>query len=104
MAVAWAISATNSLKNVTRHSPNPLAFEKNSNFPIVCDDQLPLLENKTSSQVVAENVNALHHVRQNFINTESSSKLKPALRHQICTFSNIMYNTGDIVFYKWKKS
>ena len=33
LAVSWAVSAKNSLKNVYSFSPNQLVFGKNSNFP-----------------------------------------------------------------------
>ena len=78
-------------------------FRKTLNFPNVCNDQLPALENKTSSQVVAENVNALHHATQYFAKSESSSKLKQALRDQTCTYSSVTYNTSDMVFYYNRK-
>ena len=51
MAVAWAVSAKNSLKNVNGFSPNQLVFGKNPNFPNVSSDNLPALENKSSSEL-----------------------------------------------------
>ena len=59
LAVSWAVSAKNSLKIVHCFSPNQLAFGKNPNFPNICDD----LENKTTSEFVAKNLNALHQAR-----------------------------------------
>ena len=52
VAVAWAISAENSQKNVHGFSPNQLAFGRNPNFPNVCDNALPALEGKTTSEIV----------------------------------------------------
>ena len=46
-AVSSAVSANNSLKNVHTFSTNKLVFRENQNFPNVCDDLLPALENKT---------------------------------------------------------
>ena len=102
LAVSWAVSAKNSLKNVHGFSPNQLVFGKNPNFPNVCDDLLPALENKTTSEIVAKNLNALHQARQNYIKSEPSSKIKQALKHQVQTYSDVIYNTGDLVYYKWK--
>ena len=102
IAVAWAVSAKNSLKNVNGLSPNQLVFGKNPNYPNTFDDFLPALENKASSQIVAENLNALHSARENFIKNEASSKLKLALKHQTHSSGDVVYNTGDIVFYKRK--
>ena len=59
LAVAWAISAKNSLKNVHGYSPNQLVFGKNPNYPNACDNKIPALEGKTSSKIVAENLNAM---------------------------------------------
>ena len=77
-------------------------FGKNPNYPNTFDDFLPALENKTSSQIVAENLNALHSARENFIKNEASSKLKLALKHQTRASGDVVYNTGDIVFSKRK--
>ena len=100
LAVSWAVSAKNSLKNVHGFSPNQLVFGKNPNFPNVCDDLLPALENKTTSEIVAKNLNALHQARQNYIKSESSSKIRQALKHQFQTYSDIIYNTDNLVYYK----
>ena len=102
LAVAWAVSAKNSLKNVNGFSPNQLVFGKNPNFPNVCDDRLPALQNKSTCEIVADNLNALHAARQNFIKSESSKKIRDALRHKTRTFSDVVYNNGDIVYYKRK--
>ena len=62
---------------------------------------MPALENKTS-EIVAKNLNALHHARQSYIKNESSSKIKQALKHQVRTYSDVIYNTGDLVHYNRK--
>ena len=74
---------------------------KNPNFPNVCDDLSPALENKTS-EIVAKNLDALHQARQNYIKKESLSKIKQALKHQVRTYNDLIYNTGDLVYYKRK--
>ena len=79
------LSANNSLKNVHGFSQNQLVFGKNLNF-----------------RIVAKNLNALHQARQSYIKCESSSKIKEALKHHVQTHSDIVYNTGDLVYYKWK--
>ena len=60
-------------------SLNQLVLGKNPNFPNICDDLFPALENKTS-EIVAKNLNALHQARQNYIKSESSSKIKVTLK------------------------
>ena len=108
-AVAWAVSAKNSLKNVYGFSPNQLVFGKNPNFPCVMNNKLPALEGMTSSKIVAENLNAMHNARQAFIKAEADEKLRRALRHQVRTSSEVKFITGDKVYYKrrsddtWKR-
>ena len=80
LAVSWAVRANNPLKNVHGFSPNWLVFGMNPNFPNICDDLLPALENNTTSEIVAENLNALHLSTQNYIKSESSSKIKQPLK------------------------
>ena len=100
VALAWAISAKNSLKNVHGFSPNQLVFGRNPNYPNVCDNSLPALEGRTTSEMVADNLNAMHSARHQYIKSESSDKLRRALRHQKRTYSDIKYTTGDLVYYK----
>ena len=99
-AVAWAVSAKNSLKNVYGFSPNQLVFRKNLNFPCVMNNKLPALEGVTSSKIVAENLNVMHNARQAFIKAEADEKLRRALRHQVRTSSEVKFITGDKVYHK----
>ena len=43
----------------------------------------------------------LHQARQNYIKNESS-KIKQALKHQVQTYSDVIFNTGDLIFYTQK--
>ena len=44
VALAWALSAKNSLKNVFGYSPDQLVFGKNLNLPTVIGSEPPALE------------------------------------------------------------
>ena len=44
VALAWSVSAKDSLKNVHGYSPNQLVFGKNPDFPVVIENELPALE------------------------------------------------------------
>ena len=77
-----------------------MVFGNNPNFPVSLNSNLPALEVVTSSQVVADHLNAIHAARQAFIQNESSEKVKCALTHQIRTSGDDTYTTGDLVFYK----
>ena len=63
---------------------------------------MPDLENKTTSENIAKKLNLLHQARQNCIKSESSFKIKQALKHKVSTYSDIIYNTRDLVYYKRK--
>ena len=69
-------------------------------MPSALSDKLPALEGVTSSQLVAEQLNALHKARQEFIRLESSEKLRRALRSKTRTHNNTRYMQGDTVYYK----
>ena len=48
-ALAWAISAKNSLINHNRFSPSKIVFGKNSNLPNIINDTLPASGKVTTS-------------------------------------------------------
>ena len=102
VAVAWSVSAKNCLKNVYGFSSNQLAFGRNPNYPNNSDNQLPALERKTSSQIVAENLNVMHSARKEFIKNELHEKLKRAMQHNIRTLQDTKYYSDDLVYYKQK--
>ena len=77
-----------------------MVFEKYPNFQVCLISNLPALEDVTSSQVVADNLDAMHAARQAFTQNESSEKVKHALIHQIRTSGDDTYTTGDLVFYE----
>ncbi|CAF2215336.1 unnamed protein product [Rotaria magnacalcarata] len=99
-ALAWAISAKNTLHNAHGYSPNQLVFGKNPNFPSVLTDFPPALENKFTSEIVANTLNTIHAARQAFMMSESSERIRRALRHNIRSFTNEQFVNGDLVYYK----
>ena len=72
----------------------------NPNLPSSLNDKPPALEGTTSSEVVAENLNALHAACKAFIENESSKQLRRALRHKTRPITTMIYNQGDKVFHK----
>ena len=100
LALAWAVSAENSLSNVFGYSPSQLVFGKNPNLPSVLTDEPPALENVTSSQVVADHLYAISAARKSFVEAESSDKLKRALARKIIPATSLIYEIGDKVYYK----
>ena len=99
-ALAWALSAKNSLQSFYGFSPNQLVFGRNPNLPSVLVDDPPALEGTSCSQMIADNLNALHRAREAFIQQEASEKIRQALRHQIRPSGDLKFVCGDIVYYK----
>ena len=99
-ALVWAVSAKNALANNLGFSPNQLVFGRNPNLPSILTAELPALRAKTSSELIAEHLNALHSARRAFIQSESCRKIKSALRHQTRTTSSKVFNNGDVIYYK----
>ena len=102
-AVAWAVSAKNSLIGHQGYSPNMLVFGKNTNFPNVLTNELPALETKISSKTVEDNLKTMNNARKAFIQAESSEKIKRALKHRIRSCNDAVFDKGDKVYYKRNK-
>ena len=77
-------------------------LEKNPNFPVSLNSNLPTLKIVTSNYVVAGNLNVMHAARQTFIQNESSEEVKCALSHQIRTSGDDGYTTVTWCFIKEK--
>ena len=105
IAIAWSVNAKNSLNSVFGFSSHQFVFGQNPKVPgLLNDDQkLPMLNDQTSSKVVAEHLTALNEARRKFIELENSSRLKRALQERVQESSNIRYTCGDIVYFKRNK-
>ena len=98
VAQSWAVNAKNAFHNLHGYSPNQLVFgRKNPNLPSLLNDQLPALEGISTNEIVADNLNAMHVVRKDFIECEASEKLRRALCHQVRTSITDSYKNGDLV-------
>ena len=63
-------------------------------------DELPALEENTSSPIIAQHLNAISAARKAYIEADLSSKLPKALRHPVRPYSDIIYRQNDTVYYK----
>ena len=101
-ALAWAVCAKNSLQNVFGYSPNQLVLGRSVNLPSVAQDKLPALEKPEliQSDLVRENLNALHKARENFIKSEASERIRRALRHNVRTYAEEIFNPGEKVYFR----
>ena len=98
IARSWTLCAKNALINNNGFSPAQLVFGRNTNLLNFLDNRLPLQENPTLPDI-ASHISALHAARRAFIASESSSKLKLAVRKNIRK-SGAVFNIGEEVFYK----
>ena len=103
-ALAWAVSAKNSLQNESGYSPNQLVLGQNGRLPSLLNDAPPALHSTTNSDLVRENLNALHKARENFIKSEASERIRKALKHNVRTYSEVDFQSGDKVYYKRRKT
>ena len=60
LALCWALNAKNSLQNTAGFSPFQLVLGRNPKLPTTLTDDLPALPMKPSSEVLQNNLNALH--------------------------------------------
>ncbi|ESP03465.1 hypothetical protein LOTGIDRAFT_171402 [Lottia gigantea] len=70
-----------------------LQRKKPPNKPTV---SLPLAANRT----VAEHLSTLHKARTEFTRAECSDRIRRALKSNVRTFNDTVFNSGDKVFYK----
>ena len=99
-ALAWAVAARNSLHNNHGFSPNQLVFSFNPGLPNIADDRPPALENVTSSQIVANNLNALRKSREEFIKSDANERIRRALSRNITKTEDDKVELGNFVYYK----
>lgn len=105
IALSWAVSAKNSLHSVFGYSPYQIVFGRNPKLPSILSDKPPALGGSNTSKIVAANIRAIHEGRKAFIASESSEKIRRALRSNIRPKGE-HFLTGDRVYYlrdgKWK--
>ena len=97
--LSWANMARNSLQMWNGYSSHQLVFGENPNLPNIMIDNLPALEGKTTSEVFAQHLNALHAARKAFIQTEADERIRRALRNKVRASEQVFEN-GDRVYYK----
>ena len=78
-----------------------LVFGQNPNLPNVMSDNPPALQGSTNSEILTTHINAMHTARKAFIESESSKRVRRALRHKIQACEQ-RFRNGDRVYYKKK--
>ena len=101
--LAWAVSAKNASQNTSGYSPNQLVFGPNFILPSIDSDAPPAMYTATSGGLGRKNVSALHKARENFVKSESSDRIRRALKYNVRTYSEVDFQPGERVYYKRRK-
>ena len=101
LALCWSLHAKNSLDNNYGFSSFQLHIGLNPILPSATRDSPAAYDNSTKSKCLAQNLNAMHAAREEFIRAESSSSLKKALRIKVHPREDGIVE-GDMVYYKKK--
>ena len=72
-----------------------------SNIP---ENKPPPLENITTCELVANNLNAIHAARKAFIQTEASEKSRRAILRKARPSKNLNFQLGNKVYFKKRDS
>ena len=98
VALANAISAKNSRQNYLGFTLVQPVTGTLPNIPSVLNSDLPALE-EADSNVVNNHLNVMYTARRAFVKSESSDKIKRALRHPVRA-SEEFFENGEKVVYK----
>ena len=99
VALAWAVTAVNSMTNVRGFSPYQLVFGKQIKLPNILEDPPPTWEEPERSKTLLETLEAIHATRERYIKSERCDKIKRALRAKI-RVADTIYENGDLVYFK----
>ncbi len=99
VALAWAITAVNSMSSVRGFSPHQLVFGRQIKLPNILEDPPPAWEEPEKSKSLMDTLNAIHKTRVEYTKAERCERIKRALRAKIRS-SDTIYERGDIVYFK----
>ena len=99
VALAWAVTAVNSMTNVRGFSPHQLVFGRQIKLPNILEDPPPTWEEPERSKTLLDTLEAIHATREKYIMAERCEKIKRALRAKI-RIADTIYENGDLVYFK----
>ncbi len=99
VALAWAVTAANSLSNVRGFSPYQLVFGRQIKLPNILDDPPPAWEEPTKSKTLLETLEAINKTRIEYTKAERCERLRKALKTKI-RVADTLYENGDIVYFQ----
>ena len=79
-------------------------LKRNPNLPSNLNNLLTVLEGMSQTDIIVKHLNALHEANKAFIEAESNEKLHQVLKAKNLVTAGIIYEIGDIVYYKCKES
>ena len=83
LALAWAITAANSLDNVSGYSPAQIVFGRNPTHPSLMNAGPAGMEEVDVGKSVAIHIHAMHLAREAYIQCESDKVLAEALKRRV---------------------
>ena len=99
IALAWAVTAVNSMSSVRGFSPHQLVFGRQIKLPNILEDPPPTWEIPTKSRELIDTLNAIHATRVKYTEAERCERIRKALKAKI-RVADTIYDKGDIVYYK----
>ena len=100
-AVCWAVSAKNSLANVSGYSPSQLALGRNPQLPSILSSKAPALEACRYQDVLYKNLKAMTEARECFVKFEADERLKRALKKKTRSqVSEKLFEIGSKVYFE----
>ncbi len=99
VALAWAVTAVNSMSSVRGFSPFQLVLGRNPKLPNILNDPPPAWEIPQKSKVLIETLEAIHATRLNYTKAERCDRIRKALKAKI-RVADTIYEKGDIVYFK----
>ena len=68
--------------------------------PNILSNRPPAIEGLSEPKIVASNLRSMHEARKAFIKSESSEKISRAFRHNLRSYKDAIFTTGDDFYYK----
>ena len=99
VALAWAVSAVNSMSTVRGFSPYQLVFGRQIKLPNILEDPPAAWEEPEKSKTLLETLEAIHAARVKYTQNERCERIKRALKAKI-RVADTIYEKGDIVYFK----
>ena len=99
VALAWAVTAVNSMSSVRGFSPHQLVFGRQIKLPNILEDPPPAWEEPQKSQELIDTLKAIHATRVAYTEAERCERIRRALKAKI-RVADTIYEKGDIVYYK----